>query len=136
VDKFPLITKRLVFGNVAVCVGCCCGNTEKGRPAVPVEWLKKEWRARGLLKRIQLTISGCLGPCDVPNVVAISDERGTQWLGGITEFNQYQSLVAWAVSSAEAGELLLLPNEFQRCSMYPFRSPTSGGGLYLFSKGA
>src|SRR5579864_7016291 len=61
-DKFPLTTKRLVLGHVSVCQGCCCGNTANGKPAVPVEWLKKEWRARGLLKRIQLSISGCLGP--------------------------------------------------------------------------
>lgn len=131
-DQFPLVTKRLVLGNVAVCVGCCCGNTERGKPAVPVEWLKKEWKARGLLKRIQLTISGCLGPCDVPNVVAISDERGAQWLGGITEFNQYRSLVEWAVSSMNAGELLRLPKEFQQYSMYPFRKTTSAEGLHLF----
>ena len=39
---------------------------------MPVEWLKTEWRRRGLLKNIQLTISGCLGPCDVPNVVLIA----------------------------------------------------------------
>jgi hypothetical protein len=57
---------------------------------VPVEWLKKEWRARGLLKRVQLSISGCLGPCDVPNVVTISNEAGTLWLGQISEFQQYQ----------------------------------------------
>src|SRR5450759_5278295 len=68
-DKFALTTKRLVLGHVSVCQGCCCGNTANGNAAVPVEWLKNEWRARGLLKRIQLSISGCLGPCDVPNVV-------------------------------------------------------------------
>jgi hypothetical protein len=82
-DKFALTTKRLVFGHLSVCQGCCCGNTTNGKPAVPVEWLKEEWRARGLLKRIQLSISGCLGPCDIPNVVTISNESGTQWLGGL-----------------------------------------------------
>ena len=133
--RFPLVTKRLVLGNVAVCVGCCCGNTDNGKPAVPVDWLKKEWRARGLLKKIQLTISGCLGPCDVPNVVAISNERGTQWLGEISQFNQYHSLVEWAVASVNAGELLTLPDELQRCSMYPFRNENPGDGLYLFAKG-
>jgi len=56
----PLATKRLVIGHLTVCQGCCWGNTENGRPPVPVDWLKKEWRARGLLKRVQLTISGCL----------------------------------------------------------------------------
>jgi hypothetical protein len=57
-DRFALATKRIVIGQVSVCVGCCCGNTANGKPPVPVDWLKKEWRARGLLKRVQLTISG------------------------------------------------------------------------------
>jgi predicted metalloprotease with PDZ domain len=46
-DKFALTTKRLVLGHVSVCQGCCCGNTANGKPAVPIEWLKKEWRAIG-----------------------------------------------------------------------------------------
>jgi cobaltochelatase CobN len=132
-DKFALTTKRLVLGHVSVCQGCCCGNTANGKPAVPVEWLKKEWRARGLLKRIQLSISGCLGPCDIPNVVTISNEIGTQWLGGITEFNQYRALLDWAVSSRDAGELLPLPREFRDHTLHPFRNPGSDSGLPLFS---
>jgi hypothetical protein len=59
-DNFSLTTKRIVIGHLTVCQGCCCGNTENGRPPVPVEWLKREWRARGLLKRVQLNISGYL----------------------------------------------------------------------------
>jgi (2Fe-2S) ferredoxin len=117
----PLATKRLVIGHLTVCQGCCCGNTENGRPPVPVDWLKREWRARGLLKRVQLTISGCLGPCDLPNVVTISDESGTQWFGEITEFEQYRDLVDWAARSRDAGELLPLPKEFQRHTLHPFR---------------
>ncbi len=112
-EKFPLMTKRLVLGHVAVCQGCCCGNTANGILAVPVEWRKKEWRARGLLKRIQLSISGCLGRCDVPNVVAISNENGTRWLGQITELNQYRTLLEWATASKDAGALLSLPDEFR-----------------------
>jgi hypothetical protein len=117
----PLATKRLVIGHLTVCQGCCCGNTENGRPPVPVEWLKKEWRSRRLLKRVQLTISGCLGPCDLPNVVTISNESGTQWLGEITEFEQYRDLVDWATRSRDAGALLPLPKEFQRHTLHPFR---------------
>jgi hypothetical protein len=120
-DKFSLETKRLVIGHVAVCQGCCCGNTANGRPPVPVDWLKKEWRARGLLKRVQLTISGCLGPCDLPNVVTISNGSGTQWLGEITEFEQYRALVDWACRSRDAGELLPLPKEFHQHTLHPFR---------------
>ena len=122
-DEFPVTTRRLVLGHIAICQGCCCGNTANGRPAVPVEWLKKEWRARGLLKRIQLSISGCLGPCDVPNVVTIANENGTRWLGQITEFYQYRTLVDWPVSSMDAGELLPLPKEFRQHILHPFRNP-------------
>ena len=120
-NKFSLVTKRLVIGHVTVCQGCCCGNIANGRPPVPVDWLKKEWRARGLLKRVQLTISGCLGPCDLPNVVTISDESGTQWLGGITEFDQYLAIVDWVSRSRDAGELLPLPKEFRQHTLRPFR---------------
>jgi hypothetical protein len=78
-----LTAKRKVIAQVFVCQGCCCGQVERGRPEVPAEWLKEEWRKRGLLKRVQLTISGCLGPCDVPNVVAIVTQTKTVWLGEI-----------------------------------------------------
>ena len=73
------------------------------------------------LLRDQLTIGGCLGPCDLPNVVTISNENGTQWFEEITEFEQYRDLVDWAARSRDAGELLPLPKEFQRHTMHPFR---------------
>jgi hypothetical protein len=131
-DRHPLTTKRLVLGHLSVCQGCCCGNTANGKPAVPVEWLKQEWRARGLLKRIQLSISGCLGPCDVPNVVTISNESGTQWLGGITEFCQYRTLLEWAIASRDAGEMLPLPDQFHQHRLHPFHNPDSRGSDLLF----
>jgi hypothetical protein len=134
-DRFPLTTKRLVLAHVSVCQGCCCGNTANGKPAVPVEWLREEWRARGLLKRIQLSISGCLGPCDVPNVITISNENGTQWLGGITEFHQYQLLLEWAVASRASEKLLPLPDQFREHTLHPFRNSTSDRGLVIFSAG-
>jgi cobaltochelatase CobN len=116
-----LETKRKVIGQLIVCQGCCCGATQKGRPEVPVEWLKDEWRKRGLLKRFQLSISGCIGPCDVPNVVEVSSETGSQWLGNITHFNQYRTLLEWAVRSTDAGLLLELPREFKDHLLRPWR---------------
>jgi cobaltochelatase CobN len=71
--------------------------------------------------RDQLTISGCLGPRDLPNVVTISNENGTQWFEETTEFEQYRDLVDWAARSRGAGELLPLPKEFQRHTLHPFR---------------
>jgi hypothetical protein len=87
-----------------------------------VEWLKDEWRKRGLLKRVQLTISGCVGPCDVPNVVVITSSSGSQWLGNIVEFEQYRSLLEWAVQCRDAGEMLALPFRFDECRISPFCS--------------
>ncbi|HET6217352.1 MAG TPA: (2Fe-2S) ferredoxin domain-containing protein [Acidobacteriaceae bacterium] len=116
-----LETKRRVIGQMIVCQGCCCGSTHKDRPEVPVEWLKAEWRRLGLLKRVQLSVSGCVGPCDLPNVVVVSSESGTQWLGNITHFNQYRQLVDWAARSMEAGRLLDLPAEFEDHFVQPWR---------------
>ncbi|HEY4048967.1 MAG TPA: (2Fe-2S) ferredoxin domain-containing protein [Acidobacteriaceae bacterium] len=116
-----LETKRRVIGQLIVCQGCCCGATSKDRPEVPAEWLKDEWRRRGLLKRVQLSMSGCVGTCDAPNVVVVNSASGSQWLGNITEFNQYRSLLEWAARSLEAGHLLELPREFKSHILTPWR---------------
>ena len=116
-----VITKRLVTGNILICRGCCCGDVSRGKPEVPVEWLKREWRQRGLLKNIQLTISGCLGPCDIANVVSISGPTGSTWLGNIRGFQQYAALMEWASLSKTVGELLPLPAEFENLRFDPFR---------------
>lgn len=91
-------------------------------PEVPVEWLKSEWRKRGLLKQVQLTISGCVGPSDVPNVVVISSSTGTEWLGNIVEFDRYRSLLEWAMRCRDAGEMSALPREFEARKINPFSS--------------
>ncbi len=117
----PLKTKRLVVGQITICRGCCCGNVERGLPEVPVEGLKSEWRRSGLLKRVQLTRSGCVGPCDLPNVVVLTTSSGTVWLGNIVRFDQYRSLLEWAIRCRDAGEMLALPHEFHECRMSPFR---------------
>ena len=117
----PVTTKRLVIGQVSVCFGCCCGQTDRGKPAVPVEWLKHELRSRGLLKNIQLTISGCLGPCDVPNVVLIATGQENIWLGNIDRFEYYREIVEWAARSKAADRVLPLSKELLQHRLDPFR---------------
>lgn len=80
---------------------------------MPAEWLREEWRKRGLLKRVKLTISGCPGPCDVPNVVAIVTRTETVWLGNISRRDQYQSLLDWASRSKSVGRAVGIPSELQ-----------------------
>ena len=116
-----LTTKRLVIGQVLVCKRCCCGAVERGRPEVPDEWLKTEWRRRGLLKRLQLTISGCLGPCDVPNVVVFASKTSARWYGNVTDREMYRDILDWASASVAANHLLEVPKSFAGHSIEPFR---------------
>ena len=115
-------TKRKVIAHVSVCLGCCCGNTNKGKPAVPDQWLKEEWRARRLLKNVHLSISGCLGPCDVANVVKVNSAEGEIWLGGLQEFSQYRDLVHWASACHRAERVLPLPSSLERLQMELYRT--------------
>jgi cobaltochelatase CobN len=117
-----LHTKRQVIGQVLMCCGCCCGDVERGRPEVPVEWLKAEWRRRGLIKDIDLSFSGCLGPCDLANVVSVSDDTGSVWLGQLKNPVQYLGLLEWAFRSKEAGLLLPLPAELEELRFDRFRA--------------
>jgi len=122
-----LTTKRLVIGQVLVCRGCCCGAVDRGRPEVPTEWLKAEWRRRGLLKRLQLTISGCLGPCDVPNVIVIASETSVHWYGNIAGMEMYRDILDWACASVAANHLLEIPKSFAGHSIEPFRKDAARG---------
>ena len=85
-----------------------------------MDWLKQQWRERGLLKKFQLTISCCLGPCDLTNVLKISGPGVEVWLGQISGFEQYANLVDWADQCKVAGELLPLPADFERLRFSPF----------------
>ncbi len=74
---------RVVEGHLLVCKGCCCGNTERGKPSVPIDRFKKEWRDRDIWPRLHLTIAGCLGPCAVANVVLLMYQGTTVWFHSI-----------------------------------------------------
>lgn len=102
-------TKRQALGQLIVCKGCCCGQTERGLPAVPVEYLKKIWKDEKLNRFVQLTISGCLGPCDAVNVALILRPVGMEWLGGLAG-HDYDLLIAWARDCARERGLLPLDN--------------------------
>jgi hypothetical protein len=102
-------TKRRVLGQVVLCVGCCCGQTDKGRPAVPDVRIKSVWKTEKLSRTIQLTISGCVGPCDVANVAQIITPNGTIWFGRLNDQAQYDALIEWALVCHEAKKLVPVP---------------------------
>lgn len=131
-----LQTKRAMIGNVAVCRGCCCGETPRGKPEVPVDLLKREWRQRGLLKTVHLSISGCLGPCDLANVVSISSAAGTVWLGALHELRNYTTLLEWAQASKNAEYPLPVPSELSVFRFNPFQATSfNSTQLYRREKG-
>ncbi|MDX2033780.1 MAG: (2Fe-2S) ferredoxin domain-containing protein [Blastocatellia bacterium] len=127
-ENEPLTTKRKTLGQVLVCVGCCCGRVDRGKPPVPVDWLKASWKERKLLKAIQLTISGCLGPCDLVNVVSIVTPTRMHWLGGLTEQTHFDALLEWATASVAAGRLLPLPGLLAAQEFERFQALTAAAG--------
>ena len=122
-----MITKRQVLGQVILCKGCCCGRTDRGLPEVPVERIKEVWRRERLNSTIQLTVSGCLGPCDVPNVVLILTPEGAEWLGRIEGDAAYDQLVEWARACQVRGALVPLPEALaaNRLQRFPMESATA-----------
>src|ERR1700749_1770223 len=58
--------------HLSYCYGaCCCGRTDRGYAAVPVEIYKEEWLQRKLRNVVHLTKGGCLGPCTLANVASL-----------------------------------------------------------------
>jgi (2Fe-2S) ferredoxin len=92
-----------------LCKGCCCGRTDRGLPEVPVERIKAAWKAEKLNRGVQLTISGCLGPCDLPNVAVLVTASGVEWYGRLDAPAHYDALIDWARSCLEAGTALPAP---------------------------
>lgn len=108
----PLTTKRQPPAQMVFCQGCCCGRIDRGRPELPVERLKEIWRLEKLNRTVQLTISGCLGPCDLTNVTLVLTRDGTTWLGGLSGAADYDALIDWARACHAVGEALPLPDRF------------------------
>lgn len=116
-------TKRATHAHLLVCVGCCCGRVDRGKPEVPVDWLKAEWKRRTLLKHVQLSISGCLGPCDLVNVVAVANADGIDYFGRLTTRAHFEALVDWASACAAAGRALPVPDLIAAGRIDRFRDP-------------
>jgi len=117
-----LTTKRLALAQLVFCQGCCCGRTDRGRPELPVEQLKEIWKDEKLNRTVQLTISGCLGPCDVPNVALVMVPEGNMWLGGMAGEAVYEALVAWARACHAEGRVVPLPEQLESLGFERFQT--------------
>jgi cobaltochelatase CobN len=104
-----LATKVKSPAQLLLCKGCCCGKTERGLPEVPVDRIKAVWKAEKLNRGVQLTISGCLGPCDLPNVALVITPEGTEWYGRLDGDPHYDALIGWARECAVGAAALPRP---------------------------
>jgi len=108
-----LRTRRKPLAQIVLCQGCCCGQRDRGLPAVPLDWLKPLWKSEKLNKIVQLTVSGCLGPCDLPNVCCIVTPEEQTWYGRLTTQEDYAVLLNWARRCRAQGVLQPPPAELQ-----------------------
>ena len=60
--------------------GCCCGRVDRDFKAVPIDFYKQEYKNRKIRKQVQLTMSGCLGPCPLANVALLFFDGRPVWL--------------------------------------------------------
>ena len=109
----PLKTRVTSPAQVLLCKGCCCGRTDRGLPEVPVERIKAVWKAEKLNRSVQLTISGCLGPCDLPNVAVLVTASGVAWYGLLAGDPDYDALIAWARACRDSEETLPAPEAWR-----------------------
>jgi cobaltochelatase CobN len=102
---------RVHDGHLFVCHGCCCGNIEKGFPALPLDEFKRQWKERGIRRRFHLTISGCLGPCPLANVVLLVFRGRTAWFHSINNAGDVGVLYSYVERMLAAGRYLDPPVE-------------------------
>ena len=97
-------------GQLFVCSGaCCCGRTEDGFAAVPVDLYHEEWERRRLRNFVHLTIGGCLGPCALANVVLLNFDGQALWFHSIDSTALILTLYDYIEAMLDAGQVLPAP---------------------------
>lgn len=115
---------RVQDGQLFVCNGCCCGQTQKGFPASPLDEFKRQWKSRGVRRRFHLTISGCLGPCPLANVVMMYFQGRTVWFHSINDAQDVSAIYGYVENMLMEQQYLdpppsLANRQFQRYMSEP-----------------
>jgi nitrile hydratase accessory protein len=100
---------RIQDGHLFVCNGCCCGRTEKGFPPLALDEFKRQWKQRGMRRRFHLTISGCLGPCPLANVVLLQIHGRSLWFHSINRSEDVNSIYDYVEQMLVTNSVLDLP---------------------------
>src|SRR6478609_10832805 len=100
---------RIQDGHLFVCQGCCCGRTDKGFPPLPLDEFKRQWKQRGIRRRFHLTISGCLGPCPLANVVLLEFHGRSLWFHSINQPEDVNVIYDYVERMLVAGMIMDVP---------------------------
>ncbi|MGQ9814983.1 MAG: cobaltochelatase subunit CobN [Candidatus Roseilinea sp.] len=104
----------LKTGHLFVCCkGCCCGIIERGHAPVPEALYHNEWERRKLRHRVHLTMSGCLGPCALSNVVMLLFDGTAIWFQSFNTEWQVIALYDYIEAMLQANALLPVPEVLQ-----------------------
>ncbi len=144
--QIHLVPKK---GHLIVCArGCCCGRTDRGNPAVPIDFYKSEFQRRKLRKHAQLTMSGCIGPCPMLNAVQLVFDGRPIWLQSVNTTAQVEEIYDYLERMLAADRFLPPPatltefvfdyyrwnhtNAVEGMPTGPSASETAGTGGFLF----
>ncbi len=89
--------------------GCCCGRTERGYAAVPVDTFKDEWIRRKLRNVVHLTKAGCLGPCALANVASLVFDARSIWFHSVNTPWHVRLIYDYIESMVKADRFLAAP---------------------------
>jgi cobaltochelatase CobN len=91
--------------------GCCCGRTDRGYAAVPVDVYKEEWTRRKIRNHVHLTKGGCLGPCVLANVASLVFDGKSVWFHSVNSAWQVRQIFDYIDSMLQADKFLKPPAE-------------------------
>jgi len=98
--------------HLSYCYGaCCCGRTDRGYAAVPVEVYKDEWLKRKLRNVVHLTKGGCLGPCTLANVASIEFDGCSIFFQSVSQPWQIRLIFDYIESMIRADRYMPPPPE-------------------------
>jgi len=91
--------------------GCCCGITERGYAAVPIDVYKDEWLRRKMRQDVHLTKGGCLGPCALANVASLVFDGKSIWFHSVNSEWQVRQIFEYIDSMLKADRFVQPPAE-------------------------
>ena len=91
--------------------GCCCGITERGYAAVPVDVYTEEWLSRKIRQHVHLTRGGCLGPCALANVVSLVFDGRSVWFHSVNSPWQVRQIYDYIDAMLAADRFLQPPSD-------------------------